>query len=282
MKETAPEPQERWLKERFCSLRAGSRGCSAPSSSCWGYCWISPEDKIRHRGRAAGPAPASGADSTCNPSAPCWLRGARQAAVACLGQGFEPPRWSWGLCCEEKSRAPAGSARPPERKSGGRKAREEGRASAAPPASPPPRERILGERIFALHQRRQRGRTPPACPQGVTQPRAPPPAALCSPQSPHGALDSPEQPLPTSSHQPRMLQRIKIQADTLPEGPDRSLRAPLQAPSAPGRVSEPAAVPQQGCCEPPASHSLQTRRFCRAEPQAARRKSLTRNHLPGP
>lgn len=170
MKETAPEPQERWLKERFCSLRAGSRGCSAPSSSCWGYCWISPEDKIRHRGRAAGPAPASGADSTRNPSAPCWLRGARQAAVACLGQGFEPPRWSWGLCCEEKSRAPASSARPSERKSGGRKAREEGRASAAPPASPPPRERILGERIFALHQRKQRGRTPPACPQGVTQP----------------------------------------------------------------------------------------------------------------
>lgn len=122
---------------------------------------------------------------------------------------------------------------------------------------------------------------PQPVPRGLPSPE-PPPAALCSPQSPCGALDSPEQPLPTSSHQPRMLQRIKIQAETLPEGPDRSLRAPLQAPSAPGRVSEPAAVPQQGCCEPPASHSLQTRRFCRAEPQAARRKSLTRNHLPGP
>ena len=78
--------------------RAGRAGW--PRSSCWGYCWSPmyfPEDKIRRReGRAVGPVPAAGADSTCNPAAVGslpWhgLRSGADAAVACLGHGSEPP-----------------------------------------------------------------------------------------------------------------------------------------------------------------------------------------------
>lgn len=181
----------------------------------------------------------------------------------------------------EKTTAPASSTLQSERKSGGRKAREEGRASAAPPALPPLGERIFrGEDIrFASAQAARQ--SPPSLPPGVTQLLSAHPKACTGPWTTR-SNHCPPAPIAILQLPPAQdASENKSELKASPGDPT-SPSEPLQAPSAPGKGSEPAAVPQQGCCEPPASHSFQTQRFCRTEPQAERRKSLTRNHLPGP